>query len=205
MEDTITPDTQVQSYTPAIEAVITTEEAPVPRVRTKYDKLKPARYKNAPMLCPKSSRLKRKFIEIYTDYITNHVTIHELAEKYLFSYQYISQIIKWSVFELHKNEPTATDHKMMTTDTLGLQLQKLEKMLDAADAVRDKVSVQAEIRRTINLMSQIRGILDSGINIDLSDRRQVVMKTADGFTRRVGRPAKADSDSDGSPDYGDNE
>ena len=159
-------------------------------ISPKLDTLSPLNYSSLPEIVPKKRRVKEKYFKIYTDYVTLFLTYKQLGVKYRMTLNHVAKIIKWVVFELDKGKPNVSGQRQVTMDQLNGQLRKLEALqgtlkMDAAN-VKKKVSIQAEIRRTIKLINQVSGLLREGINIDLSDRRSLEMHTAPGFARRGG-------------------
>lgn len=132
-------------------------------------------YNSPVVLNPKSKAVKKRYFNIYKDYITSHYTEMQLAEKYNLSLDHISRIIKWVVFVTDSGDYD-TYFKAMD-DKITLKLAELERMKDRAEDDAARLHIMGEMRRTMKLQAQLRKILNTEFNIDFVSNRNYNVQT----------------------------
>lgn len=135
------------------------------------------------LLDPKKESTKIEYMQVYNDYTTNNLTEKQLSQRYNYTPQHISSILKWCVTQLDGTDQQTKTKALI--DKLRIRQQTIEAELPHCKNAKEKTLVYGELRKTDSLIAQLEGMLSTAL-IDMSDRRQVNMSVSDSLKRRRG-------------------
>lgn len=148
-------------------------------------------YTTPSRLRPISKVIRDKYFEVYHCYVSEHMTTVQTAKKFNMCVARIREIIKWAVQEIGEIDPNAQLQQML--DKISIRQQKIdaefkkdELVMSKEDklTIDEKLALFREQRANDLLESKISGLITTSPVIDNSDNRTLIVKKAEGFSRR---------------------
>lgn len=141
------------------------------------------KYNSTALINPKSQAVKDRYFKMYEDYVTSHLTMGDLAEKYKIQIYQAGKIIKWVTFQIGDTDPDAALQVMV--DNLKKRKQKVTGLLAECNSIKEKIKVYRTLTSIDKVLAKVEGLMSDSL-IDMSDRRQINVKMNEGLARRTG-------------------